>query len=48
MCLCSTSELAQEAEVVAGKGAHVVDPRSHHRQPLDTETESEAAVLVGS
>jgi hypothetical protein len=33
-------ELAEEAEVVAGKRADVVDAGPHHRQPLDAEAEA--------
>ena len=40
------SKLPQEAEIVAGEGADVVDAGAHHHQPLDAEAEGEAAVDV--
>src|SRR5215207_9716437 len=40
------SELAEEAKIVAGKRAHIVDAGAHHRQTLDTESEGKAAVDV--
>src|ERR671920_687817 len=39
-------ELAEEAKIATGKGAHVVDARAHHRQTLDAEPEGKAAVDV--
>ena len=39
-------ELAEEAKIVAGKRAHVVDAGAHHRQTLDAEPEGKAAVDV--
>src|SRR5688500_2278338 len=42
--LSGTRELAQEAKIVAGESAHVVDAGTHHGQTLDTEPEGKAAV----
>src|SRR5215212_5882714 len=39
-------KLTEEAKIVAGKCAHVVDTGAHHRQTLDAQSESKAAVDV--
>src|SRR5918994_4208829 len=41
-----TGQLAEEAKIVAGKRAHIVDAGTHHRQTLDTQSEGKAAVNV--
>src|SRR5690606_21194493 len=43
----SRRELVQEAQVVVGEVADVVDPVADHRRPLDTDAEGEAGDLLG-
>src|SRR5687768_15951773 len=44
--LGGTRELAQEAKIVAGERAHIVDTGTHHRHTFDTEPEGKSAVDV--
>src|SRR5215212_10270093 len=45
-CLGGMGELAEEAKIVAGERAYIVDAGTHHRQTLDAEPEGKTAVDV--